>query len=270
MCTQKIFPPKKNNEQKKMSFKRMVTSGRGGGVRKKRRFIGPRQFIGPRRAPPGFSMRRFLNQRTGGFQALENKFFDVESVGDGFTATWATMEPATTNLTAIAQGDSESNRDGRKYSINSIHIKGFVVDTVVESGTAPVQDRYVRICLVHDTQTNGAQLSATDVMDGGQTNDELAFRNLQFTKRFKILMDKSFVIPTSRASMNEGAINLFAHAGPKVRFSFNKKFKVPIPVTMSGTTADIANVTDNSIHMIGVGDTTTTQLTYQCRIRFSG
>ncbi len=215
-----------------------------------------------------FKKRR--NVRTGGFLGIETKFFDTETVDDAFSTTWAPMEPATTNLSAIAQGDGESNRDGKQYAIKSIHLKGFVASTSQESSTTPVPDRTVRICLVLDTQTNAAQLVATSVMDGGQTEDIFSFRNLQFTKRFRVLFDRTINIPTARASTNEGAINLFAAPEVRVLFKINKTFNPPIMVNMSGTTADIANVTDNSLHMIGVATGTASTLSYQCRVRFVG
>ncbi len=209
------------------------------------------------------------NARTGGFLGMERKFFDVELNADQFSTTWATEEPATTNLSAVAQGDGESNRDGRKYVIQSIHIKGVLGAAVQESQTTPPSDIFARLVLVVDTQTNGAQLTATDVMDGGQTNDVLSFRNLQFTKRFKVIWDRTFVI--KRPNTNEGAANLFASASVVTgSFKINHAFKGGLSVTMSGTTADIANVTDNSIHMIAVADSTAGLISYQSRIRFVG
>lgn len=227
-------------------------------------------FKKPRRTAAGGAGGRRSNVRTGGFLGIETKFFDVESVDDAFSTTWAPMEPATTNLTAVMQGDGESNRDGRKYAIKSIHIRGWVGVPAIEAQTAPISDQVCRIALVWDTQTNGAQLTATSVFDGGLTEDLHAFRNLQFTKRFKVLWDKTFKVPVGTANMAQGGIDLFAHALIRIPFKFNKTFKTPISVTMSGTSADIANVTDNSIHMIGVGTHSTTDLTYQCRIRFVG
>lgn len=225
-----------------------------------------------RKYHPGLTAGALIKrqQRTAGFLGIETKFFDVEADQDAFAVSWATMEPATTNLTAVAQGDGESNRDGRRYAIKSIHLKGHVEAPAVESNPAPVPDQLTRICLVWDTQTNGAQLTATDVMDGGQTVDVLSFRNLQFTKRFRVLYDKTIMLPVGTANTNEGSINLFANALIRRSFKFNKTFDPPIQVTMSGTGADIANVTDNSIHMIGVSVTTLPTLTYQCRIRFVG
>lgn len=243
--------------------KRQRNNGGGGG-----------SFKRPRRARGRFATTRKAsfrrNARTGGFLGIETKFFDTETTDDAFAVTWAPMEPATTNLTAIAQGDGESNRDGRKYSIKSIHLKGWVHTNTAEAQTAPQSDHMVRIVLVLDKQTNGAQLTATQVFDGGQTEDTLAFRNLQFTKRFTILFDRFIRIPNSQGDMAQGGVDLFANALLRVPFKYNKVFTTPIEVLMSGTTADIANVTDNSIHMIGVSTHTTSLLSYQCRVRFVG
>lgn len=201
------------------------------------------------------------------FSNQEVKFFDIEHVANAFSTTWNTEEPATTNLTAVAQGDGESNRDGRKYIMTSIHLKGFLSTIALEAQTAPLNDIICRLVLVHDTQTNGAQLTATDVMDGAQTDDVNSFRNLQFTNRFKVLWDETIIIV--RNNTNEGASNLFAAAATKSpAFKVNKSFN--IPVLMSGTGADIANVTDNSIHLIAVADSSAALMNYQCRLRFTG
>ncbi len=228
-------------------------------ISKKRRAIIP---VGPPR-------KRFrTNPRIGGFLGMEKKFFDVELTNTAFTAAWTPLEPATTNLTAVAQGDGESNRDGRKYTIDSIHIKGYVEVALQESNVTPRGDVLFRLALVIDQQTNGAQLTATDVMDGGQTDDINSFRNLQFTKRFRVLKDKT--IRMAITGVNEGAANLFAEGTRQIPFKMNFTFPNGLPVTMKGTTADIANVVDNSIHMIGVSTDTNGLLNYQSRIRFRG
>lgn len=210
------------------------------------------------------------NPRVGGFVGRELKFFDVENTEDAFTGSWAPMEPATTNLSCVAQGDGESNRDGRRYRIHGIFIRGYIQVDATESAATPIEDNLCRIALVLDKQTNGAQLTATDVYDAGGTHDVLAFRNLQHTERFTVLHDK--LIRLSPHQTNEGAVNVFANGKIQIPFRINKTFKVPIDVNTDGTTADIANITTNSIHMIGIARSITnpTSLSYQCRLRFTG
>ncbi len=210
------------------------------------------------------------NIRTGGFLGIENKFIDGEITATNFATTWGTLEDATTDALPIpAIGNTESTRIGRVYHINSIHLKGQLTMIASESTTAPLNDVHARVCVVWDTQTNGAQMTATDAMDGGQTLDVLSFRNLQFSKRFKILMDKTFIIRRN-GQTNEGAINLFAAGSHISKWSFNKMFSVPVKVICSGTTGVVGSVTDHSFHVIGVATATNVLLEFQARTRFSG
>ncbi len=235
--------------------------------RRTRRQRPMRSFVAVRATKPIFRRRR-ANVRTGGFTNIERKFFDtmVDSVATG--ALWTTLEPATTNLSAIGIGDGESNRDGRKYNILSIHVKGFLELSAVEAEANPTRDILVRICLVLDTQTNGAQLTATDVMEAQLANNVNSFRNLQFTSRFRVLKDKTIRIPVT--GLNEGAPNAFARGAKLIPFKMNSVFSGGIPVLMSGTTADIANVTTNSLHFIAVSTSATALVSYTSRVRFTG
>ncbi len=213
---------------------------------------------------------RGRNARIGGFLGIENKFVDGEVTAEAMATTWTAHDITTTNAVPIpAIGNTESTRIGRVYHINSLHLKGQLSTAALESNGGPLTDIQVRICVVWDTQTNGAQLTATDVMDGGQTLDVLSFRNLQFSKRFRILMDRNIIIKRN-SQTNEGAINLFAAPNTKLKWSFNKRFKTPVKVICSGTTGVVGSVTDNSFHVIGVSTSTEALIEYQARIRFQG
>ncbi len=209
------------------------------------------------------------NRRTGGFRFLEKKFYDTSIVNTATSTTWAAVEDATADtISAVAQGDGESDRDGRVYEIHSLHIRGIISSDLSEGAASPINDSFVRIAVVLDTQTNGAQLTATAVHETGGTPDYLSFRNLQNTGRFKILYDKSFVIKPQ--SMNEGAVNSFAGNSAFRQFIINKTFKTPIKVRCTGTTAVVGSIADNSLHVIAISDVTTNNITYKSRIRFTG
>lgn len=220
--------------------------------------------------------RKLANMRTGGFEGMENKFVDYQNDAATLSLTWAggELNPATPGcLSAVAQGDGESQRDGRVYHINSIHLRGYVEAPNAESQTAPLKDQLVRLCLVWDTQTNGATLNAEDVMAAiGSGDDFFSFRNLQYSKRFIVLKDMTIRIPASAAGMNEGASNLFAQANCKVPFKINKKFSKPIKVRCTGTTATVASISDNSLHLIGCcsENVNTATISFESRVRFSG
>ncbi len=234
------------------------------GVVARRRLV-RRRRVGAAR----LSIPRRLNVRTGGFLGLELKFSDEVIVNDAFATTWATMTAGVDVLSGVAQGDGEIQRDGRKYLIHSISVKLRVHAIAIESATAPDDDLHGRFALVLDTQTNGAQLTATDVMVGSTNEDRLSFRNLQQVKRFRVLWDRSFLL--KRQVVNEGAANLFATnlvSTPIIRFT--KIFSKPVEVICTGTGAAVSAISNNSIHMIGIANNTLALLSYQSRIRFTG
>lgn len=219
---------------------------------------------------------RRSNARTGGFVDVENKFLDSELTLTATTTTWQALNPAgtgcTNSLSVPAQGDGESERDGRVYYIKSLHLRGSVQMTASESDNGPQGPAYTRVVVYWDTQTNAAEATATDIMDAGGTSDSLAFRNLQNSKRFVVLYDKTVkVTPTE---MNEGAANLFAQSPAVTFWKFNKNFKKPIKVRCSGTTANVSSVTDNNIGIafcsFSSDGASLPSIQYQSRIRFQG
>ncbi len=202
----------------------------------------------------------------------ENKFVDYNVADKAFTTGWTggEMDNATAlALSAVAQGDTGSSRDGRVYYINSIHVRGFIHLPAAESQTGPQPDVLARLALVWDTQTNNGQLNAEDVyVTVGAGEDVNSFRNLKFSKRFIVLKDKEMRV--YRNQTNEGAANLFAANVVQIPFNFNKKFSKPIKVRASTTAATVAAITDNSLHLIGTSTSTALLLTYESRCRFSG
>lgn len=217
---------------------------------------------------------RSANVRTGGFIDIENKFLDTERTSYQFAASWNAINPSSGCTGAIsvpAQGDGESARDGRVYYIKSVHVKGMLRIAAYESQTGPVTPVRARIILYWDTQTNGAEATATNIMVGGKDEDVLSFRNLQNSKRFIVLKDKTYVLRGQQ--MNEGASNLFAVGAVMVPFKFNKSFKKPIKVRCTGTTANVSAVSDNSIGIAAVRDDDaylSPSIEYQARVRFQG
>jgi len=175
-------------------------------------------------------------------------------------------------ISAVAQGDGESERDGRVYYIESIDIYGTCSIPETEGATSPESDdRNVRIAVIWDTQTNNAQLNAEDVfLTTATIGDYHSFRNLQFSKRFKVLKNKRVRIPAAQAQVNEGGANLFANAQVVVPFEIHKTFETPIKVRCSLTTGVVAAITDNSLHICAVTTKQVTNVGYNARIRFTG
>lgn len=208
------------------------------------------------------------NARSGGFNGIELKFIDYRVTSPGFalaaTVTTAEHDPTGIgSISAIAQGDGEENRDGRKCTLTAVNVKGFVTLQALNNDLIAQNPVTCRVALVWDTQTNGVQLNSEDVFTQGLA--PYGYRNLQYTKRFKVLADRTF-------TMNYGGgagSGTNDWVGDRQEFSFNKK--INIPVLHSGTTAVVASCTDNSLHIIAwASDGAKINLNYNSRIRFVG
>ncbi len=217
--------------------------------------------------------RRRRNTRTGGFLGIEKKFYDTSLVGKALVTSVASGEvnPSTTvNFTSIAQGDGESNRDGRKAVIKSVYVTGTF--NAVPQVNAVSADTQPTVCayLVHDSQTNGAELNSEDVFLNPSADLNAAtsvLRNLQFSSRFRILDSVQIALPAPTltydgTNMEQGGINI----------PFKLSWSGNMPIVYSGTTAVVSNTTDNSIQMIAYCTNTAIAplITYNARTRFVG
>lgn len=198
----------------------------------------------------------------------EKKFKDTERDGVAFATTWAPMEDTTQKtLSAVELIPTESGRVGRAYYIESVHITGEVFMNSQTAQTTPRPQVYVRLSLVLDKQTNGAQLLGSNVYDESGSKNWLAFRNLQFTQRFSILKTRTLIIKPELTP--QGTANQFANGSPSIPFKFHHIFKTPLKVICSADDDVIASITDNSLHLMGVSSNSLALLHMQSRIRFT-
>lgn len=188
------------------------------------------------------------------------------------------MDPSATSMISTpAVGDTEVNRDGKKIIIDSVYINFLVYRSAVEAVVDPFPANDFFIALVLDTQTNGAQCNSEDVFKNTSANASLCCdvqRNLLFGKRFKVLRET--IVSGQFMTLAAPAANAYGANG----FSYHFKWYVPFPQGLevnfnSGTTASIANVIDNSLHIIGYCNNSTAgtnpgTLSYNARIRFRG
>lgn len=215
------------------------------------------------------------NIRTGGFIGIENKFLDTDLSDTAITGAWSALNPtgtgSTDTISVPAEGTGESQRVGRMYTIDSVMVRGVIKTAAFEAQVAPYADFRARVIVYWDTQTNGAEATATQIMDAGGTDEALAFRNLQFTKRFIVLFDKVILFNLNN-QVNEGAVNSFAIGARERTFSFYKRFSKGVQVQCDATTANVSSVTDNNFGVAAVVSSTamTPTIGYQARIRFRG
>jgi len=225
--------------------------------------------------------RAMLNSGTAGFLGLEKKFFDTAvastNVASAAAMTGGEYDPtalpgAVACLSAMAQGDGEQNRDGRKAVIKSCLVKGRLARPAVEAGAAPGPPCTVFLALVLDTQTNGLQLNSEDVyknLAATATGSTIPIRNLAFGDRFKIL--RSETIEMDYATLGNDAAD--SHNAQGIAKTWEWFVPMDLQVNFNaGTTAVIANVIDNSIHVLAFASTGTNAVSieYNARVRFLG
>lgn len=227
--------------------------------------------IGARRIAP-----RFRNLRTGGFLGQELKFYDTKLVGAALTAPTDSAggehDPsATIVLNSVTQGDGEQQRDGRKMTMKSIYISGVVKCVPQANQTVTDAASMVFLALVLDMQTNGATITSENVFTNKSADAILAaspMRNLEFNTRYRVLKTIRMVLQNPNISYDGTNME---------QQGLNRPFKMYVPlndlgVTFNGTTETVANITDNSLHLIAYTNSVALapNLNYNARLRFMG
>lgn len=210
---------------------------------------------------------------------LELKYLDcawngvtINASTDGTNGQLQPSSGCTDALSIPAVGDTETTRDGRKYTIKSIWVSG-------EVDTAPLMDQIDMVdlggyffALVLDTQANGATISSGNVYINPSTSAiamaPMPLRNLQFSKRYKILASQYVKAGGAYAGTDGASTNSIANQQRPV---VNLSWKGNIVCDSTGTTANVTSASDNAIHLIGY---TTSGLTStfigKSRMRFLG
>ncbi len=245
--------------------------GQASGVRRGRGVAGFSYAGGIRRTSRAQGMR----PRTGGFTGIERKFYDSMLQGASLTAptdaSGGEHNPsATIGLNTMTQGDGEEQRDGRKATIQGVFVKGVITCANQINATAGDAATKVYIALVMDTQTNGALLNSEDVFKNKGAAIATAaspMRNMQFTQRFRIL--DTFECVMQNPNMAYDGTNVETQGlNEPFQLSSNLEFSTQY----SGTTEDIANITDNSVSIIAYCSNLdlVPKISYNARVRFVG
>lgn len=209
------------------------------------------------------------NLRTAGYLGVELKFVDTTVNATALGQTWAGAEvdPAANCLFAPTMGTGESNREGRKAIMKKVQINGYVYRAQASDQADVRQSSIVKIALVLDQQTNATQLSAEDVYVDAD-NVECQFRELEYAQRFRVLWSTQLTLGDTVAA-TDGA-NTCSITGSLKPFSVYKTINIPVSFVANG--GNVADIMDNSLHVIAVtsAPATTDYIVYQSRVRFVG
>lgn len=275
------FAPRASTSSSRATFRSMAR-GRYGFVKTERRmpiFLRRRRPVAIHR----FRMRKYYanaalrrrNMRTAGFLGVEHKFYDTSLNGSAIAnpsdCTGGELDPSSTSMISTpAVGDGENNRDGRKIVIESVHIRGHLARTASQSTSLFTPTRVV-LFLVLDTQTNAAQMNSEDCFKALYATADGSVdchRNLLFGNRFRILKKLLFTPTNLPYGWNGTTVNI---NGLMKSFEWHVRFPRGLHINFNaGTTASIANVIDNSLHLIGYAGSAAWGVSYGARIRFQG
>lgn len=176
-------------------------------------------------------------------------------------------------ISVPAQGDGESNRDGRKYCIKSVWLSGTVNTVAIPDQADVAEINGYWFALVLDAQANGATIVSEDAFINPSTLGAAMMpqplRNLANSKRFKIL-DRVYVEPGGAYAFNDAAAT--GSIGNQVAPVVNLSWSGEITACCTSTTADVASVSDNAIHLVGYAGTSAFTPTFigKSRVRFTG
>lgn len=231
-----------------------------------------------KRNPKLAAARYVANVRSSGFIGMEYKFYDrtkaIAQIANDGSCAGGEYDPATVLcLNAPIAGSGAQERDGWKISMKSIYVTGFVTpftnEVPLSSATDLDDNVVVFIALVLDTQTNGAQLSSEHVYksEGGTTHlNACPLRNLEHSKRFRVLDKAVITLPVIAAGSNTTALSLPGSA------PFKLSSRSLPDVQFTSDAAGVSSISDNSLHVIAFTNAGNTHMgiTYNSRLRFTG
>lgn len=122
---------------------------------------------------------------------------------------------------------------------NRVTIKSLELRLAVGTTTTAAASQFVRFMVILDKQCNGANLTIGNVLSPASF---YGFRNLDYRKRFKVLLDKAFTLAVPGGDTN------------KRHFHIYMKFRRPIIVDYNGGGAGtIGDIASNSLTLLCIG-----------------
>lgn len=186
----------------------------------------PPRFIGPVR-PFGYSSNiiKYQQTRPGG----EIKSIDIVNSVTPTTNTVQNWNLSSTQrinaLNMITIGSSMWNRQGRKITMKSLRLRGYIVAT--GNNFSVLQTNFARITVFYDKQTNGAAPVASDlfldqasVATDSSITSPLSGINLNNRERFEVIWDKQLVLPPNNTSTGTASLAGFTATADCMHFDW--------------------------------------------------
>lgn len=179
---------------------------------------------------------------------VEKKVFDIDS------ATYAANTTGSvTTLFIPTLGSDMTNRVGRKTTVKSLYVRGFLqVEASQSTWTSPLNSvpQQARLIIAIDMQPNGAAPAISDVLkESTKTQSQL---NINNRDRFKILSDKTYVL--GGAIYNTTATQAVASQNDQIKQIKIFK-KLNLETIFNGTNGGtVADINSGSLFMLTLGN----------------
>lgn len=259
----------RSRQQSTPSRTRMQTMGRQSSARSK--------AVTSSRSKAAWRRKQFITA----ILAEEKKFFRTNaSITLAATTDSSGLEadPSTEScLFSPAQGDTANSRTGNKAVVESVSIRGQILlqaSDDVSAATMKNRSEGMRYWLVLDKETNNAQLASENVLvndSGNLAGCASALRNTTKGNRYKVL--RSGYIEMPPLSIATGSTSGFFHAMRSAPFEIY--WKGVLPVNFSANNGTVADIVDNSLHLLVAPQSETTvasslTVLYNCTVAFKG
>lgn len=155
----------------------------------------------------------------------------------------------------VPQGTQPIHRIGKKITLKKLHLRFEYIPNPDGEEGAGVEAHNMRLMVIHDTQTNGTSAAFADILSSvalprqtvfsapGNSVPEatLRFNEMSYINRFKILMDKNFVVqPSDVGGVTACTWNTF-----RLKKSF--KLNLPIEYNVADSSGTLNNIRSNNI-----------------------
>jgi len=186
----------------------------------------------------------------------------LDTVSPAANATASAVWPINTTaqisiLNAVTIGSSMWNRVGRKVSMKSVYVQGFIT---ASGNNATVSDQFARIMIVYDKQPNGALPSISDVLQdqtngAGDQHQTTPFSglNLNNRDRFEVIADERLYLPGYTATTGVAG-NVTATADKEHVEIFRKLKGREIHFKADSSPGVIGDISTGSLVMITYGN----------------
>jgi len=203
--------------------------------------------------------------------APESKYFDTFfSASVDASADWGSAVVANTSrlnedgstvsaytdaaLIPSGVGSGYGQIVGNKYILKKLKVRGELLSSPIPNSDDATSANTVRLMLVQDTQPNGAQVQATNLLTdwGSASQINYSFQAIASGGggRFRVLYDKIMMLQPRM--MGTDGTNTNSCINESKQFFISKKWKKGLKIVIksnSGTPA-VANLSDNNIFLV--------------------